>query len=148
MEKKMGTGIRDRLSPAVDYRLEINGVTVATFRECSGLDLKSTADLRLLTDILRESHSGPGTRASTNIVLKHGIATGGELLEWRSRSSTGVEDRRSVSIVLQNRVGEEVKRWNVKKASITKYESADFNATGNDVSIDSIELDHDGLTLA
>ena len=53
--------------------------------------------------------------------------------------------RRNGSIVLLDREGNEKARWNFFNAWPTKYDGPDFNAEGNDVAIETLELAHEGV---
>ena len=44
-----------------------------------------------------------------------------------------------------DRRGNEVVRWNFFNAWPSKYDAPDFNAEGNDVAIETMELAHEGL---
>ena len=48
--------------------------------------------------------------------------------------------RRSVVIRVQNEAGDEKAAFEVFKAWPCKYDPSDFNATGNEVAIDTLEL--------
>jgi phage tail-like protein len=41
-----------------------------------------------------------------------------------------------------------VKRWNFKEGWLTKWAGPSFNATDNEVAIETLEIVHEGLTKA
>ena len=44
--------------------------------------------------------------------------------------------------------GQERRRWNFVNAWPTKWDGPDFNAEGNDIAIETLELAHEGVTRA
>jgi phage tail-like protein len=58
-----------------------------------------------------------------------------------------VPDRRDGSITLINEAHEDVMTWSFLQAWINKIEGPSFNASGNEVAIESMELIHEGLSL-
>jgi phage tail-like protein len=140
----------ERVDPfrAFNFRVEFDGLTVGSFSECSGLTSEGDAvDYREGTDIPLTVRKLVGLRKYTNIMLKRGYTTNGELWTWYKNIANGIPDRRNGSIVLINEEHAEVMRWSVENAWINKIEAPTFNATANEVAIESCELIHEGLTL-
>src|SRR5262249_18103567 len=128
-----------------NFLVEIGGITRAAFHECSGFD--STIDIIEHREggentVLRKL---PGMTKYSNIVLKWGITDDSSLYEWHRRAVEGSLDRRNGSIVLLDRAGQEKARWNFVRAWPSKYDGPDFNAEGNDVAIETLELAHEGV---
>ena len=61
--------------------------------------------------------------------------------------AAGENDRRGVTITLMDEAHVPVIRWNAEGAWINKIEAPSFNATGNEVAIESMELCHEKLTI-
>jgi phage tail-like protein len=140
----------ERVDPfrAFNFRVEFDGLTVGSFSECSGLTSEGDAvDYREGTDLPLTVRKLVGLRKYTNIMLKRGYTTNGELWAWYKNIANGIPDRRNGSIILQNEEHAEVMRWSVENAWINKIEAPTFNATANEVAIESCELIHEGLTL-
>lgn len=132
---------------AYNFRIEIDGIDRGGFQECSGLD--STQDpiqYREGTDKALTQRKLPGLVTYSNISLKWGISDDAELWDWRMKTVDGTVERRNGSIVLLNDVGEEVTRWNFRDGWPTKWTGTTFNATGNEVAIETLEIAHEGLT--
>jgi phage tail-like protein len=131
-----------------NFKVEIDGITRAAFHEASGFD--STID----TIEHREGGENttprklPGMTKYSNIVLKRGVTDDTELYEWHRRAVEGDVQRRNGSIVLLDRLGNERVRWNFVSAWPAKWDGPDFNAEGNDVAIETLELAHEGVTRA
>jgi phage tail-like protein len=144
----MGTALR--IDPYLNFNflVEIDGITRAAFHEVSGFD--STID----TIEHREGGDNttprklPGMTKHSNIVLKWGMTDDLQLYQWHRDAVLGNVRRRNGSIVLLDRRGQEVARWNFVNAWPSKWDGPDFNAEGNDVAIETLELVHEGVERA
>jgi phage tail-like protein len=144
----MATG--DRIDPYMGFNflVEIDGLTRAGFRECSGLDSsQDPVEYREGNDALTP-HKLPGLNKYSNISLKWGITDDAEFWDWRKKAMDGTVERKNGSIVLLNDKGEEKLRWNFKEAWPTKWSGPSFKATGNEVAIESLEIAHEGVEKA
>jgi phage tail-like protein len=141
--------VGDRKDPLLSYNflVEIDGITRAGFREASGLDSsQDPVEYREGTDAFT-SRKLPGMVKYSNISLKWGMTDDLEMLEWRQKTVDGKVERRNGSIVLLDSTGAEKVRWNFRDAWPTKWTGPSFNATGNEVAIETLELAHEGLSL-
>lgn len=144
----------DRKDPYQGYRfrLEIDGITYGGFRECSGLD--STQDPVEYRDGTDEPtvRKLAGLVKYSNISLKRGVLDTSELWDWRKGIMEGniVKNklRKSGSIILMDDAGDEKRRWNFRNAWPTKWTGPTFNATTNDVALETLDLAHEGLEKA
>ncbi len=131
-----------------NFIVEIDGVQRAGFMECSGLTTDTDViDYREGADKELNVRKLAGLRKYTNIVLKRGYTQDRELWEWRKKIINGQMERRSASIVLLDEARNEVLRWTVREAWISKWESGPFNAKTNEVALETVELVHEGLSL-
>ena len=105
-------------------------------------------DYRDGTDVVRSRPQAPGLRKFPNITLKRGYTTNRELWDWYRNIANGISDRRNGSIILMNEAHQDVLRWNFENAWINKIDGPSFNATANEVAIETVELVHEGVTLA
>jgi phage tail-like protein len=131
-----------------NFKVEIDGIVRAGFRECSAVDTsQDPIEYREGTDPLtaRKLH---GLVKYANITLKWGMTTDDELWQWRQQIMSGNDERKNGSIVLLDDLGEEKVRWNFINAWPTKWTAPAFNATGNEVAIETLELAHEGLEKA
>lgn len=142
------TGDRNDPYSAFNFVIEIEGMSVAGFSECSGLTME--------TDPIeyRDGNEDitvrklPGLRKYTNISLKRGFTDSKELWDWRKTVMDGKTERRSGSIVLLNEAREEALRWNFREGWPSKLEGATFNAKNNEVAIESLEIVIEDLQMA
>lgn len=131
-----------------NFLVEIDGIARAAFHEVSGFD--STID------VIEHREGGenttvrklPGMTKHSNIVLKWGLADDTDLYNWHRDAVNGKVQRRNGSIVLLDRQGQERMRWNFVNAWPSKWDGPDFNAEGNDIAIETLELAHEGVTRA
>ena len=145
----MATGTRIDPYRSFNFRVEIDGLTVGAFSECSGLSSDGDAiDYREGTDKPLTVRKLPGLRKYANISLKRGYTPNTELWAWYRNIVNGVTDRRNGSIILMDEERRDVLRWNFENGWINKIEAPSFKASGNEVAIESVEIVHEGLTLA
>ena len=143
----MATGDRRDPFRSFNFRVELDGITRAGFRECSGLDAsQDPIEYREGTEGLT-ARKLPGLNKYSNISLKWGMTDDTELWDWRKKAIAGKVERKNGSIVLLSETGEEKLRWNFREAWPTKWTGPSFNATGNEVAIEALEITHEGLEL-
>lgn len=142
--------IGDRRDPYHSYNfiVEIDGIKRAGFRECTGLDASQDAiEYREGNDALTPRKI-PGLNRYSNITLRWGMTDDDELWSWRRQAMNGTVERKNGSIVLLDDTGRERLRWNFREAWPTRWTGPSFNATGNEVAIETLELAHEGLQRA
>lgn len=127
------------------FRVEIEGITQAGFREVSGFD----ASLDVVE--YREGNQEitprklPGLAKYSNITLKWGVTDSMDMYKWIEDAIAGTVERKTVTIIAINETGDDVATWQVIEAWPTKYTAADFNATASEVAIETLELAHEGM---
>ncbi len=144
----MATGERTDPYRGFNFRIEIDGLEAASFSECSGLSSDGdSVDYREGTDIPLTVRKLIGLRKYSNITLKRGYTRNRALWDWYGNIVNGVADRRNGSVILMDEERNDVMRWNFENAWPNKIEAPSFNASGNEVAIETVELVHEGLTL-
>lgn len=141
----------DRTDPfrGYNFRVELDGITRAGFREASGLDsAQDPVEYREGNEKGLTARKLPGLVKYSNISLKWGITNDADIWEWRTKAVSGKIERKSGSVVLLDDAGEEKVRWNFREAWPTKWTGPSFNATGNEVAIMTLELAHEGVEKA
>jgi len=145
----MATGASADPLASFGFNVEIDGITEASFRECSGLES--------ITEVIesREARKGvivvkklPGALKWSNIILKRGVTTS-SLWEWRKQVEDGliVEARRNGSIVLYDTTNKEVARFNFANGWPCRWKGPDIIAADSKVAVEEIEIAHEGLTI-
>jgi phage tail-like protein len=142
------TGSRNDPYSAFNFLVEIDGVTVAGFSECSGLTTETDVIEYRNGDEAITVRKLPGLKKYTNISLKRGFTDSKELWDWRKKVMEGKTERQSGSIVLLNEArDEEVLRWNFLEGWPSKWEGPTFNAKNNEVAIETLEIAVESLEL-
>ena len=144
----MPTGDRNDPYRGYNFLVEIEGVTTAGFRECSGLDTSQDPIEYREGNMPRTVRKLPGLVKYANIVLKRGYAGSDELWNWREKVMDGNVERRAGSIIVLDDTGQEVKRWNFFEGWPAKWTGPAFNATANEVAIETLEIAHERLERA
>jgi phage tail-like protein len=130
------------------FELEVDGITIAQFMECSGL--KTTTQVFELEEggVNHRVHKLPGQSRWENVVLRYGVTSDTSLLEWRNEIlEDGFSKRRNGAVVMKNNQMEEVRRYSFKNAWPVSYEGPSFVANGAELAVEMIELAHHGITV-
>jgi phage tail-like protein len=131
-----------------NFRVEIIGLTVASFSEVSGLTSDSdSVDYREGTDPVNHVRKLLCMDKYVPIGCKRGMTPDDSLWRWKARLAAGANERYNGSIVLMNEAHRDVMRWNFENAFVSKIDVSGFKASANEVAIESMELVHEGLTL-
>jgi len=131
-----------------NFRVEIDGIPVAAFKEVSGLD-SETAVIEYRTGAMPMNSSVklPGITKYPNIVLKRGLTKDTSLWQWRKAIVNGQIDRRNGVIILMDEARTDVVRWQFRNGWPAKWEGPDLDASSNEVAIETLEIAHEGLEL-
>jgi phage tail-like protein len=135
-----------------NFLIESGGLIQAGFSECTGLNSE--------TNIIeyREGVDEPtmrkllGLAKFGNIMLKRGVGIGQQMFEWRQMVSEPSDEptrepRRNISIILLDEKREEKVRYNLKSAWPSKWTGPDFKASANEISIEQLEICHEGMSI-
>lgn len=140
----------DRHGPYRDARflLEIDGIAKAGFSSCS-IPENSTEPTEY-----REGNERPTVRKlwSLNeygtLTLESGITDDSiTLFEWRKAVEQGQmgDARRTIAVVVLDEEGNSGPRYEFRNAWPSNYEAPDMDATGGEVAIESLEIEHEGM---
>ncbi len=124
------------------FRVEIDGITQAGFNECSFGD--STTEMVEYREGTDQPHSRKlsGQTKYGNVTLKWGLTDSTELYDWfRTVVDVGaLDNRKNLAITMVDEAGNDKSRWELEECWPTKYDPTDFNAKGNDVAIETLEI--------
>lgn len=138
--RREGTATGTRIDPyrGFPFLLEVGGVIMARFRECSGLCAEvNVVDYREGSDQSRERLE---IKTEVSITLNRGVTHLAELWKWRHSIVDGAAERRSGSIIRRNETGSDVLRWKFTKAWLSKWTGASFHTADKSVALDSVEI--------
>lgn len=127
------------------FRVEIDGITQAGFSEVTGFDATiEPVEYREGTDP-KHVRKLNGMVKYGNITLKWGITDSMEIYDWFYSCAEGYAERKNIAITAIDEAGNDKARWEIVNAWPTKYDPPDFNAKGNEIAIESLEIVHEGM---
>jgi len=123
---------------------------VMSFQEVSGLDIQSEeikyrqGDSPVFSPIKM-----PGLKKFGNVTMKKGIYKGdNKFWDWLNQIKMNTIKRVPVTISLLDEAGAPTMVWTLANAWPTKITGTDLKAEGNEVAVETIEIVHEGLTIA
>jgi phage tail-like protein len=129
------------------FAVELDSITQGHFRECTGLSSS--------IEVVENPEGGrgqvskiPGRIKYPNIVLKWGLTDSTELYDWHKSFLDHNGIRKNGSIIQFDAQGGEKARWNFTQGWPTKWDGPSFNAGGNDLSVETLEIAHEGVERA
>jgi phage tail-like protein len=143
------TTTRDDPYRSFNFRVEIDGTSVASFSEVSGLVMDGQhVDYREGKDP-NYPRKLPGLRKfDSPLVLKRGYIQDTTMMDLYTRTLNGDPKARfNCAIVLRDETQADVLSFNVTGAFINKIEGAHMVASGNEVAIESAEMVIETLTM-
>jgi phage tail-like protein len=138
----------DRKDPLRNFRfrVEIDGIQQAGFSDVSGFETTiDSIDYREGTDP-KHVRKLSGLTKFGNLTLKWGITDSMDLYNWFKEGINGAVIRKNISIIAVDEAGNDKARWNITGAWPVKCDAPVFNAKGNDVAIETLEIAHEGVT--
>lgn len=144
----MATGQRSDPFPAHIFAVEIGGIIMATFSECSGLQGEVEVFEYQEGGQNRFVHRLPGRTKWSNLSLKRGLTDCPKLHDWYDEAFQGRVTREDVSVVIYNQAGDAVRRWTIRSAYPVKWVGPQLKASANEVAIETLELAHHGIEQA
>jgi phage tail-like protein len=148
-----GSGVSHVADPEGNFifALEIDGIEVAQFLECSGL--KSATEVFELQEggMNHRVHKLPGQSRWENIILRSGVTNDVSLLQWRGEilsDEFGSGSRRNGSVVVKNNQMEVVRRYNFVDAWPVGWEGPTLSSSAAELAIEVIELAHHGIYVS
>lgn len=134
--------------PKFHFQVDWGGTRIG-FTEVSGLDVETEViEYRDGASPEFSKIKMPGMQKYANITMKRGVfQSDNEYFKWWNTVSLNTVERRDVTVSLLNEAHEPVMVWKVKNAWPTKIASTDLKADGNEISVETVELAHDGLSI-
>ncbi|MBL4662483.1 MAG: phage tail protein [Flavobacteriaceae bacterium] len=121
-----------------------------SFQEVSGLDTETQPiEYRHGDNKLFSTIKMPGISKSGNVTLKKGIfVNDNNFWKWYDAIKMNLIKRETVVIELLDETGGTTMSWTLSNAWPTKITGTDMKSDANEVAVESIELAHEGLTIA
>jgi len=135
--------------PKFHFQVEWGGSKIG-FTEVSGLDVeREVIEYRDGSSKEYSKLKMPGLTKFSNITLKRGsFDKDNDFYDWWSSIKLESVERRDITISLLNEDHEPVVTWKVKNAWPSKVTPTDLKSDDNSVAIETMELVHEGLTIA
>ncbi|HUB90428.1 MAG TPA: phage tail protein [Dyella sp.] len=123
---------------------------VMSFEEVSGLDVEAQPiEYRHGDSAAFAPIKMPGLKKYGNITMKKGVFKGdNKFWDWFNQIKMNTIKRVPVTISLLDESGKPTMVWTLAAAWPTKITGTDLKAQGNEVAIETIEVAHEGLTIA
>jgi phage tail-like protein len=137
----------ERKDPYLNYRflIEIQGLIVGGFSEVSGLQAETDIEDYREGGVNEFVHKLSKGTKHTNIVLKRGLTDSEVLWKWYRDVVSGKIERKSCSVILLDSIGDEQWRWTFEEAYPVKWIGPDLKGDGNALTIETLELVHQGI---
>jgi phage tail-like protein len=124
--------------------------TVMSFQEISGLDTEAQPIEYRHGDSPQFSViKMPGIKKTGNVTMKKGVfKSDNAYWNWFNQIKMNTIKRVPVTISLLDEGGKATMVWTLANAWPTKITGTDLKADGNEVAVETIEIAHEGLTIA
>jgi phage tail-like protein len=143
---KSAAGLRLDPFQAFNFWVEIEGILVGGFSECSGLQVETEVETYNEGGLNEYSHQFRGRAKFGPLVLKRGITLNDQLWRWHQDVLQGNFERRNGTIYLLHNTHIPVVWWNFRKAFPSKWTGPELRASSSEVAFESVELLHQGLS--
>ncbi len=123
---------------------------VLSFEEVSGLDVEAQPiEYRHGDSPVFSSIKMPGLKKYGNVTMKKGVfKSDNKFWDWFNTIKMNTIKRLPVTISLLDEEGKPTMVWTLTNAWPTKITGTDLKAEGNEVAVETIEIAHEGLTIA
>jgi len=123
---------------------------VMSFQEVSGLDVEAQViEYRHGDSPQFSTIKMPGIKKSNNVTMKKGVfKSDNKFWDWFNKIKLNTIKRVPVTISLLDEGGDATMVWTLTNAWPTKITATDLKADGNEAAIETIEITHEGITIA
>lgn len=127
--------------PAYNYRVSI-GVDTLSFAEVSGLSIEhEVVTYRHGLSFYEGDLHMPGKKQPVNVRMNRGIRIGGDyLLQWIDSIHLNKVEKEDITVDLCDETGSPMISWVIVNAFPTKLDAPGFDATTNEVAIETLEV--------
>jgi phage tail-like protein len=139
-------GLRVDPYQSSNFILEIEGLLVGGFTECTGLQIEIEGYEYQEGGQNDFVHRFAGASRHPPLVLKHGLSPIDGLWGWHQDVAAGQIQRRNGTIYLLNQSQSPVVWWHFREAIPLKWTGPDLRADSAAVAFERIELAHRGIT--
>lgn len=137
-------------TPVFHYNVQIDGIEAIAFSEVSGLSIEhETITYKDGLSCKEGPKHMPGIGTPVKMSMKKGvIKRDSKLYDWISDINITTVNKKDITVSLMDETGDNpVVSWKVSNAFPTKLDAPGFNATSNEVAIESLDVMADSLKL-
>jgi phage tail-like protein len=137
--------------PMPKFRFEVKwDSNVMSFEEISGLDVEAQQiEYRQGDSPVFSTVKMPGLKKYGNVTMKKGVfKADNKFWDWFNQIKMNTIKRVPVTISLLDEEGKPTMVWTLTNAWPAKITGTDLKAQGNEVAVETIEIAHEGLTIA
>ncbi len=137
--------------PIPKFRFEVKwDSAVMSFQEVSGLDVEAQPiEYRHGDSPAFSVIKMPGIKKYGNITMKKGVfSKDNKFWDWFNQIKMNTIKRIPVTISLLDEAGSPTMVWSLANAWPTKITGTDLKSDGNEVAVETVEVAHEGLTVA
>ncbi|MGD0720200.1 MAG: phage tail protein [Roseiarcus sp.] len=137
--------------PKFYFSVDIADVgTNLPFQEVTGLDTEAQViEYRAGNSKAFSTIKMPGIVKSGNVTLKKGVfVKDNKFWDWYNQRKMNLIKRSAITIKLLDQDANPTMTWTLTNAWPTKITSTDLKADGNEVAVETIEIAHEGVTIA
>lgn len=140
------TGSKDPFV-GLHFWVDIGGIQVAGFSECSGLLAEMETFEYVEGGENTYTHKLPVRVKYSNVTLKRGLDPGQDLLKWFENCMTGKVQRKNISIMLygQEPGGSPLMKWDLRDAFPVKWVGPEMRSESGAVAVETLEIAHEGI---
>jgi phage tail-like protein len=135
--------------PKFYFQVEWDSEKVS-FQEVSGLDMEAP-----VIEYRRGDSPGfstikmPGIKKTGNVTMKKGVLkSDNKFRDWFNEIKMNTIKRKTITIKLLDESGSPTMIWTLANAWPTKITGTDLKSDGNEVTVETIEIAHEGITIA
>lgn len=142
---------QDNVWPLPKFYFQVKlGDKEVPFQEVSGLDIEAQViEYRHGNSKEFSTIKMPGIKKTGNVTLKKGVfVKDNSFWDWFNKIKMNTIERQTVVISLLDEAGKPTMVWTLNNAWPTKITGTDMKSDGNEVAVETIELAHDGLSIA
>src|SRR3954470_21248162 len=146
-----GSAHHKPLWPLPKFYFQVNwDSNVMSFQEVSGLDIEAQPiEYRSGESKEFSTVKMPGIKKIGNLTMKKGVfKSDNKFWDWFNQIKMNTIKRVPVTISLLDETGAPTMVWTLANAWPTKITGTDLKSEGNEASIETIEIVHEGLTIA
>ncbi|GAB3218616.1 phage tail protein [Algoriphagus aestuariicola] len=136
--------------PKFYFSVDWGSTTNIPFQEVSGLEIEAQPiEYRHGNSPVFSTINMPGIIKNSHVTMKKGVFVNDNAFwDWYNKIKMNTIERQNVVIKLLDESGSPTMTWTLNNAWPSKISSTDLKSDANEVAVESIEISHEGLTIA